>query len=179
MSTYHKAIIKVIQEHYAGKWPFHIPERIIWTAEPKRGGVWYPPYKSAACRIECGWEETDDILWHEIFHGVFHDSPLRKLDDAWGDGFCNAFHAFEGSPSLAFAKKIEPDVYQRAASCDHTRLYEIPCQTLINYCDGERARFKQLWAAANEISAEPGMVDGWFSRLMGYCPTTGRLIFKG
>lgn len=142
-------------------WKFTELSDIRWCSDRARGGLWFPPGADGLARIECGWEETIGLLWHEVFHSVFHGSPLSKFDPAWGEGWCNAFsdvHHREFKP-VSFAIMSAPKTL-------HEKRYLVPAQILLTQAGYDKERLRQLWLHWNRREATPGS----FSGVMGYTP---------
>lgn len=182
MNPYALPIIERAKAHVDG-WEFHEPGEITFTKRFTRGALWYPPSlspMSIPCRIEIGCEETPGILWHEIFHGAFHSSPLAEKDGVWGEGMCNAFAACnDGIPRPTL--DLSGEVFEKAAAGNVAmQLYSIPEEFIIlRFRDKRRPTpdpelFLHFFRRINQLARTKE--HGFFSKMMGYDPALGKRI---
>lgn len=143
-------------------WQFVEIGEIRWVSEPKRGGRWSGPNDGfERAHIRCGWEDTIDLVWHEVFHSVFHNCPMKRYDPLWMEGWCNAF------------AEIHIGKFQGTADDDsyHTRTYLIPCDKLLHQSDFDLSILKTMWLGWNGLNTPLlTLSPGAFSKYMGYTP---------
>lgn len=140
-------------------WKFVEIGEIHWVSCRNRGGEWYgPECLNGAARIVCGWEDTIDLVWHEVFHSVFHNSPMKGYDPLWMEGWCNAF-------SEVHHRNFKTPVYDESY---HTRTYLIPCDSLLKQASFDASVLKIMWMAWNNPNYP--QKPGAFSDFMGYAP---------
>ncbi len=88
--------------------------------------------------------ELDDlgVIFHEIFHSAFHNSPIWKnqFNNKWGDGFCDAFRWFMETRLLK--KSLWLDSFSKTENS-----YKI-----LKKCEGDYNKFKDLWVYLNQNS---------------------------
>jgi hypothetical protein len=168
-------IISLARSH-VGDWEFVPPTKVVWTTEFNRGAFWHPPGTNEPCYIRVGWEEGDHVLWHEIFHGVFHNCPLRRTDGWWGEAFCNAFHGvneqvFHVKPEFP----LESD-YERAATLKDINLsrYVLPCALILKSVRRDPYLFRQWFLDMNKCAETEELM--FLSELMNYDPGTGKKL---
>lgn len=174
------SLIDLAKSYVGDSWEFWNIREVKWCADRDRGALWFPHHGSRTARIEVGWLESEDILWHEVFHSVWQDCPLNKLDPAWGEGFCNAFHQFNN-----FVSHHGPEfpndwdfVTARLARDSWRRVYGIPEALLLKEFGRDRHRFRSAFKSLNALasSGEIGLLS--FSHHLGYDPENGNRLEK-
>lgn len=143
---------------FAGNcWEFvEIPE--IRFLPDKQGATW-----AFNGRIEIGFDCPYDTLAHEIFHSAFHNSPLHKTAEPWGDGFCNAF--------ACLATDFRAGLLPRQTNKNYLLNYQVPEMLILSECNNSLAVFREKWGWWNiDASFQP---KGWFDKKFGFTPGVG------
>jgi len=169
-------IIVLAKTHVEG-WDFVEPTEIIWTKKMNRGAFWHPLEGNKTCKIEVGWEEGDHILWHEIFHSVFHYCPLRKTDGWWGESFCNVFHEvneqkFQCGSDFPTEKDFERAI-KEPMDINLTR-YLIPCSLILKHVHNNPVEFREFFLQLNRQALNSESM--FLSKMLKYDPGTGKQI---
>ena len=143
-------------------WEFVEIGKIQWVYETY-GGTWRGPDDDRPrAEIRCGWDNSAELVWHEVFHSVFHRCPMKSYDPLWMEGWCNAFaEIHHGNYHPVAAEQITHDFTY------HTRTYLIPCERLLKLADYNKAKLQTLWFTWNATRASE---SGEFTQFMGYAP---------
>lgn len=158
--------IVTVARGYALGWEFLPPSKVVRTTKFAKGALWYPPVKPY---IEIGEDQGVDVLWHEIFHGVFHKSRLAETDGWWGEAFCNAFS--EVHRQVFFKREIGLEDLGRIETDMHWRRYVVPCVLILERSDFSVGGFRELWRDVNRSVSERPV-----TKLLGYDPETGVFV---
>lgn len=157
-------------KRYVNGWEFAELSSITWTPNFKSGALWYPPHNEQQARIEVGWEQDSDVLWHEVFHSVFHNSPLKKTNGWWGEAFCNVFS--EVSRQSFYKSSVDDSDKEKALSDEHWRRYIVPCVLILQHVGFDALRFFIFWRDINDAACfnpKPFSLSSFFK----YDPETG------
>jgi|GEM_PF-2391146 len=106
----------------------------------------------------------EGVLYHEIFHSVFHKSNLHNgTDELWGEGFCDAFRYFMEKQIESKTRSgwllekerrlemIRADQMQAHPRTDFERVYSTPSLLIISKSDYDFDSFLTLWKSLNEL----------------------------
>jgi len=152
--------------------------RCVGEAKPGESGVWIPkptdcPAEYAEIRVKP--DDNDlGIIFHELFHSAFHESPLWKSDNRWnwGDPFCDAFRYFMEDRLLGRApSEFLEQVMDYLSKTDEeiTRVNEFAykgrASRILLKCSGDYGQFKSLWEYLNQKSRLP--LDEYFNLTPG------------
>jgi len=163
-------VIRQIALEHVPSWQFAEVSQVSWSKQFNRGGLWYPPYKENLARIEMGWEENGDVMWHEFFHSVYHYSPMNKSpNNWWSESFCNAFS--EVNRQCFYKRRYTIEEADCCKDDKHLRTYIIPCIIILHHIEFDATRFKEFWISINELAKNDSTFD--VSNILGYSPSDG------
>src|SRR6185369_17153552 len=145
-------------QHFTGPDIKFVPivEITLRDPNPVPGTCWDTDGKTA--RIRGGTDITLHTMAHEVFHSVFHNSPLHRYAEHWGEGFCEMFatlmvgHEATGSIPIDYALK-----------------YRLPERVISRVCNGDYDEFVSRWFRWNQIALECRK-EGFLDRLLGFVP---------
>jgi hypothetical protein len=136
-------------DQFVAGWP--LPETAVEIKHrgKENGGAGWMLVDERHAKVKIGTEADVEAVYHELFHSVFHFSPLHQgRDEEWGEAWCDGFRYFH-DPS--FGGKIDRyrrmtlEEVRRAGDWNHDRRYAYPCSLIINRCGADFRRFRELW----------------------------------
>ena len=159
------AHIIALAKAWCDGWDFVEIESVTW--KNISGGLWWPPTsRNPLARIELGWDNGVDLLYHEAFHSVWHLCPLRQTDGWWGEAWCNAFSESVRGVFYPFVDRKFEDADIEYTS--HERQYLKPCDLLLKEVGRCPVNLLKLFRRMNRI-ARHGHA-GFFTDYMEFDP---------
>lgn len=132
---------------FVGSWRWYAITKV--EVKQRDGCVWIWDDAKAEASIQLSNDAELEVLYHEVYHSAFHDSPLHHgEDEKWGDAWCDAFRYFHDG---AFKAKIDRfcdmtfDQARKDGDWNHDKNYAYPCSLIINKCNKDYAEFRRLW----------------------------------
>jgi len=139
-----------------------IPIQRVFEAQPQDGDgdwIWHgKPAQWAEIRLR---PKNDDmgIIFHEVFHSTFHESPLwyDSQNESWGDGFCDAFRYYMEEMQLggqsAWSKNFK--TYFGDYNRQKQDKYRGWGSLIVLHNNLDYEKFKRFWIERNKESNTP------------------------
>jgi hypothetical protein len=152
--------------------------RVNYIPPGGKAGDWNP-----SGRIELVANADAGVLFHEIFHTVYHRSVLHAGSDVhWKEAFCDAFRYLAERellppPPSNWTGKIEnfermsfEEVRRAGGGAKWKAVYTYPASLIVRRAGGTMAGFRALWFGLIEARERAGrdILDDFF----GYAPQT-------
>jgi len=170
---------------FVGDWRFMEIERIIVVPGvpcppgviprdikgfPAGAGCWYATGEKTA-EIKLSFTTPPGHLAHEIFHSVFHRSPLHEKAEVWGEAFCEAFaYLYVGGFDVPRRWAQRPEV-----NTEYQLKYELPAEKILEASHWDLLQFRLLFEHLNKFIREQGVSKGWLNHWAGFDPERGFL----
>jgi hypothetical protein len=160
---------------FVAGWP--LPETTVEIKHrgTENGGACWLLLDERHAKVEVGTEAEVGGIFHELFHSVFHHSPLLQgRDEHWGDAWCDGFRYFHDP---AFRNRIDRyrrmtcEQARRAGDWNHDRQYAYPCSLIVTRCGTDFGRFRALWLEVCDRRRREGR--DILGEVFGYDPRQG------
>ncbi len=133
------------------------------------GGEWCDCGPRA--RITVNMNATPGVIAHEIFHSVFHNSPLHANSESWGDGFCEAYRWLFVEQTDLMRANLGTFKHRSDLATNHQLCYMLPADAILADCQYNRNEFTKLFQKLNvECPRHP---EGFLSRRYRFTPGIG------